>query len=88
MRYDKLGNPMLHKLGRGASFAEVYLTAVELGYTVESKGLEYVKFERTTGFDQPGWPITETKHIKPEEAVEFLNQRLLDEGIIKEEVEL
>ena len=79
---------MLHKLGRGASFAEVYLTAMELGYTVESKGLEYVKLERTAGMDRLGWPITETKHIKPEEAVEFLNQRLLDEGFIKEEVEL
>ena len=87
MRYDKLGNPLLHKLGKGASFADVYLTAVELGYCMYSKGPGKVEFERTTGEDRLGWPITETKHIPPEEVVDFLNQRMLDEGIIKEEIE-
>ena len=86
MRYDKLGNALLHKLGRGASFAEVYLTAVELGYSIESKGPGKVSLESLEGDDRLGWPIPAKRHIPPEEVVDFLNQRMVDEGIIKEEI--
>ena len=47
MRYDKLGNAVLHRLGKGASFAEVYLTAVELGVSIESKGPGQVVMRRS-----------------------------------------
>lgn len=86
MRYDKLGNPLLHKLGRGASFAEVYLTAVELGYSIESKGPGKVSLKSLEGVERMGWPILAKRHIPPEEVVDFLNQRMVDEGIIKEEI--
>jgi hypothetical protein len=86
MRYDKLGNALLHKLGRGASFAEVYLTAVELGYSIESKGANKVLLRRTTGTDSKGWINTRTETLPPEEVVDFLNQRMVDEGVIKEEI--
>lgn len=87
MRYDKLGNPLLHRLGARATFAEVYLTAVELGIEVKSKGPGEVALERKTGEDQHGWPEYETRRVAPEKVAEWLNQRMIEEGIIKEEPE-
>lgn len=88
MRYDKFGNPVLHKLGSQSSFAEVYLTAVELGFNIKSKGIAKVILTETTGYDKYDNPEEREHWIEPEKMVEFLNQRLLDEGLIKEEVEL
>ena len=87
MRYDKLGNPLLHRLGERATFAEVYLTAVELGIEVKSKGPGEVVLERKTGVDKHGWPQYETRWVEPEKVAEWLNQRMIEEGIIKEEPE-
>jgi ferredoxin-fold anticodon binding domain-containing protein len=85
MRYDKLGNALLHKLGKNASFAEVYLTAVELGIGIESKGPGEVVLTRKTGEDRLGWPEYETRWIAPEEVADWMNKRMVEEGIIKEE---
>ena len=87
MRYDKLGNPLLHRLGARATFAEVYLTAVELGIGIESKGPREVVLERKTGENLHGWPQNETRWVAPEKVAEWLNQRMIEEGIIKEEPE-
>jgi hypothetical protein len=93
MRYDKLGNALLHKLGKNASFAEVYLTAVELGIGIESKGPGEVVLTRKTGEDQVGWedwlgwPERETRRVAPEEVADWMNMRMIEEGIIKEEPE-
>lgn len=85
MRYDKLGNAVLHRLGARATFAEVYLTAVELGITIESKGPADVVMEHNDGEDRWGYPIVKTRCKKPEEVVEYLNRYMEDNGIIKEE---
>ena len=87
MRYDKLGNPLLHRLGERATFAEVYLTAVELGIGIESKGPGEVVLKRKTGEDKYGYPQYETRWVEPEKVAEWLNQRMIEEGIIKEEPE-
>ena len=87
MRYDKLGNAVLHRLGKGASFAEVYLTAVELGVSIESKGPGQVVMRRNTGEARLGYPIEETRLVRPEVVADRLNEMMLDEGIIKEEPE-
>lgn len=87
MRYDKMGNALLHRLGERATFAEVYITAVELGIGIESKGPGEVAMERTTGTDRLGYPQYETRWVEPEKVAEWLNQRMIDEGIIKEEIE-
>ena len=87
MRYDKLGNPVLHKLGSQASFANVYLTAVELGFSIKSKGMATVILTETIGHDKFDCPIERQHWIEPEKMVEFLNQRMLDNGIIIEEPE-
>ena len=87
MRYDKLCNAVLHRLGKGASFAEVYLTAVELGVSIESKGPGQVVMRRKTGEDRLGYPIEETRLVRPEVVADRLNEMMMDEGIIKEEPE-
>ena len=86
MRYDKLGNALLHKLGRNASFAEVYLTAVELGLSIRSRGAAKLVLTEKTGEDRYGNDMTQDHWVEPERMAEFLNQRMVDEGIIKEEI--
>lgn len=85
MRYDKLGNALLHRLGERATFAEVYLTAVELGITIKTKGPDAVVVEYDDGEDRLGNPLTKTRWIKPEDVVEYINRYMEDNGIIKEE---
>ena len=85
MRYDKLGNALLHRLGAGATFSEVYLTATELGFYIKSKGPGTVVLEIKTGEDRYGNPITQTRWKRPEEVVEYLNGYMEDNDIIKME---
>ena len=88
MRYNKNGDAILHKLGKDASFSEVVLTVRELGYTIECAGrFDFVKLEtRTEG--KNGFSMFNSKIVRLDELVEWLNQEMVSRNIIKEEVEI
>ena len=88
MRYNKNGDAILHKLGKDASFSEVVLTVRELGYTIECSGrFDFVKLE-TEKKDKYGFSMFNSKTVRLDELVEWLNREMVSRNIIKEEVEL
>lgn len=87
MRYNKNGEPSLHRLGPNASFSEVVLTARYLGYELRCEGkIESVKLD-TSGIDELGHPKFDSRHVRLDELTEWLNQEMVSRDIIKLEVE-
>lgn len=87
MRYNKNGEALLHRLGTNANFGEVVLTARYLGYELQCEGrVDFVKLN-TSGEDQYGHPKFDSRTIRLEELIEWLNQEMVSRDIIKLEVE-
>lgn len=85
MRYNKNGEAVLHRLGAKASFSEVLLTIQERGYELRCYcGKQYVDLDKK-GEDVYGHPVFNTKHVKIDNMVEWLNSEMVDSELIKEE---
>lgn len=87
MRYNKNGEALLHKLGQNASFSEVVLTARHLGYELRCEGrIDFVKLD-TSGVDELGHPKFDSRTVRLDELIEWLNQEMASRDIIRMEVE-
>lgn len=88
MRYNKNGEALLHRLGQNASFSEVVLTVRHLGYELRCEGnIDFVRLD-TNGQDKYGHTTFDTKPVRLEELIEFLNTEMESRDIIKREVEI
>lgn len=80
MRYNKMGDAVLRRLSKKSSFVDVYVTAAELGYDINSDNRERLSMVSKNNYGG--------KTVMVEDVTDWLNSEMELRGIIKEKEEV
>lgn len=91
MRYDREGFPKLRKISSKTCFADVFITIRALGFDISKGPKQECIILSHTEEPKDGIPYHarwENNYVTMEDLPDFLNREMVEQGYIKEEVEL